>query len=64
MLYSIVQTAKANGLEPYSYLRQLFEQLLAMRPDDTDAIEALLPWQVAERQAAPAASKNPDHAAA
>lgn len=64
VLYSIVQTAKANGLEPYSYLRQLFEQLPAMRPDDTDAIAAVLPWRVAERQAAPAVSKNPDHAEA
>ncbi len=64
VLYSVVQTAKANALEPYSYLRQLFEQLPAIAPDDTDAIEALLPWRVAERQAAPAASKKPDHAAA
>ena len=56
VLYSIVQTAKANGLEPYSYLRQLFEKLPAMRQDDTDAIAAVLPWRVAERQAASAVS--------
>jgi len=27
-LYSLVETAKANGLEPYRYLRYLFERLL------------------------------------
>jgi transposase len=25
--YSLVETAKANGLEPYSYLRYIFEKL-------------------------------------
>ncbi len=60
VLYSIVQTAKANGLEPYSYLRQLCEQLPAITPEDTDAIETLLPWRVAES----ANDKNPGHTAA
>ena len=26
-LYSIVSTARANGLEPYEYMRRLFEEL-------------------------------------
>ena len=26
-LYSLIETAKANGLEPYWYLRELFEKL-------------------------------------
>ena len=51
VLYSIVCSAKANGLEPYRYLRELFEKLPAISPQDTDAIEALLPWRVAERAA-------------
>ena len=34
-LYSLIETAKANHLEPYQYLRQLFEKLpLAQTPDD------------------------------
>jgi transposase len=33
-LYGIVETAKANGLEPYHYLRFLFNRLLTMKPDD------------------------------
>ena len=44
-LYSIIETAKANGLEPYAYLRHIFEKLpQATTPAD---IEALLPWNVA-----------------
>ena len=33
-LYSIVESAKANSLEPYHYLRYLFNRLLTMEPDD------------------------------
>jgi len=34
-LYSLIETAKANGLEPYKYLRYLFEKLpFAMSEDD------------------------------
>lgn len=43
-LYSLVETAKANNLEPYKYLRHLFEKLpLAKELCD---YEALLPWNV------------------
>jgi transposase len=27
LIYSLIETAKANGLEPYGYLRFLFERL-------------------------------------
>lgn len=41
-LYSIVETAKAAGLEPYAYLRLIFEKLpQAVTLAD---VEALLPW--------------------
>ena len=44
-LYGIIETAKANGLEPYAYLRLLFEKLpQATTPAN---VEALLPWNVA-----------------
>jgi transposase len=44
-LYSIIETAKANGLEPFAYLRLIFAGL----PQATTLadIEALLPWNVA-----------------
>ncbi len=43
-LYSLVETAKANGIEPWAYLRHLFERLPAAT-DPTD-LEALLPHRV------------------
>jgi transposase len=44
-LYSTIETAKANGIEPYAYLAHIFERLpQAKTPAD---IEALLPWNVA-----------------
>jgi transposase len=43
-LYSIIETAKACGLEPYAYLKLIFEKLpQAETPAD---IAALLPWAV------------------
>jgi len=43
-LYSLVETAKANGLEPYAYLRHVLTWL--PRAKSLDDIEALLPWNV------------------
>jgi len=43
-LYSLVETAKVNGVEPYRYLVALFKKLpLAQTADD---YEALLPWNI------------------
>jgi transposase len=44
IIYSIVETAKANGLNPYYYLRYLFEQLPNMDMTDENALDKLLPW--------------------
>jgi transposase len=41
-LYSLVQTARANELEPYAYLRRLFTELPAAQT--LEQIEALLPF--------------------
>lgn len=40
-LYSLIETAKANGLEPYTYLRKIFTEL--PRATCIEQIEALLP---------------------
>ncbi len=45
-LYSLVESAKANGLEPYAYLRRLFEQLPHART--VADFEALLPCVLPE----------------
>ena len=44
-LYSLIETAKANGLDPYRYLCHVFNALPAA--DTVEKIEALLPWAVA-----------------
>jgi transposase len=41
-LYSLIETAKANGLEPYAYLRRVFTKLPAATT--VADIDALLPW--------------------
>jgi transposase len=43
-LYGLIETAKANGLEPYHYLRKVFKELPAAQ--SIEAIEALLPWNL------------------
>jgi len=50
LIYSLIETAKANGLEPYWYLKYLFEHLPeAMTEDD---FRALLPYNVDKKQLA------------
>lgn len=43
-LYSLVQTARANGLNTYAYLVHLFDRLPLATT--VEALEALLPWNV------------------
>jgi len=43
-LFSLVMTARANGVEPFEYLSEVFEQLPAATT--LEAIEALLPWSL------------------
>jgi transposase len=42
-LYSLIETAKANGLEPHAYLTRLFTKLPAAQ--SVEDIEALLPFK-------------------
>ena len=43
-LYSLVETAKANGVEPHAYLSRLFERLPYLR--SVEDYEAMLPWNL------------------
>ena len=45
-LYSLIETAKANGIEPYAYLKHLFTEL--PQASTVEDIEALLPIQSIE----------------
>jgi transposase len=47
-LYSLIETAKVNNLEPYAYLRYLFTAL--PKAETVEAIEALLPSTIKQDQ--------------
>jgi len=42
-LYSLIETAKANAVEPYSYLKRVFTEL--PKATTVEQIEKLLPWK-------------------
>jgi len=44
ILYSIVETAKANNIEPWHYFNHIFKEL--PNASTVEEIEALLPWNV------------------
>ena len=44
IIFSIVETAKENGLNPSAYLEYLFERLPGIDSNDKVAIDSLLPW--------------------
>jgi hypothetical protein len=46
VIYSIIESAKENGLNPYAYLNHLFEKLPNLDPLDNAALNQLLPWNV------------------
>jgi len=43
-LYSLIETAKANKIEPYRYLRHIFEQIPLLK--NAADLEALLPYRI------------------
>jgi len=43
-LYSLIETCKANAIDPYSYLVALFRALPLVRA--ADDYDALLPWRL------------------
>ena len=50
--FSIVETAKANGIEPYWYLRYIFEQMpVCLKAGRT--VDHLLPWNLSPEQIMP-----------
>jgi len=48
LLYSLIETAKMNSLEPYAYLRYILNKLpTAISLED---YEAMLPWNITPQQ--------------
>jgi transposase len=48
--YSLIETAKANGLEPYEYLKKVLTAL--PYAESVEEIEALLPWNIKKAESA------------
>lgn len=48
--YTMVETAKANGINPYAYLKHVFTEL--PKAKTVQDMEALLPWNVSAEQLA------------
>ena len=44
IIYSIVETAKENGLNPFDYLKFVFERIKTIDSTDPSTIDSLLPW--------------------
>jgi transposase len=42
--YSLVETAKENGLDPFLYLELLFERLPNIQAEEKQAFADLMPW--------------------
>ncbi len=49
-MYSLIESAKQNGMDPYLYLREIFEAAPYMK--SSDDWEALLPWNISAQNAA------------
>jgi len=47
ILYSLIETVKANKIEPYHYLRHVLENISSV--ESVNEIEALLAWHVSDK---------------
>ena len=45
IIYSLIETAKANGIEPYTYLSLILTDMQYMgRPFSNEELESFMPW--------------------
>ena len=45
IIYSLIETAKANGVEPYAYLTLVLTDMQYMdRPFSNEVLESFMPW--------------------
>ena len=47
-IYSLIETAKANALNPQNYLYQIFEKIPQLEEGDREGLESLLPWNIGD----------------
>ena len=48
MIFSLIQTALENNLDPYRYLTWLMDAAKDADRNDPEAVERLLPWNAPE----------------
>jgi hypothetical protein len=49
VIYSLIETAKENDLNPFTYLQYLFEQLPNVDIQEPEILKKYLPWSKALR---------------
>jgi transposase len=59
-IYSVIEIAKENGLNPYSYLTHLFEELPNRDLKDVEAVDDLMPWSAGPRNLCRGPIRRPD----
>ena len=47
IMFSLIQTAIENGLDPYKYLTWLLRTANTVDMDDIEVVQSLLPWNAA-----------------
>ena len=51
MIYSLIETAKANGIEPYAYLTFVLTDTQYMgKPFSNEELESFMPWSAVMKQ--------------
>ena len=56
VLYSLVETAKENGLDPAAWLAHLLREIPNLPAETDEALDALMPWKYAGATAAEGAT--------
>ena len=44
MIYSIIETSKANNLKPFEYMTYLLETLPNVEVKDQNVLDSIMPW--------------------
>ncbi len=47
-MFTLIETAKANGIEPFAFLQQVIASVATA--DTDEALDALMPWSMNQRQ--------------
>ena len=47
-MFSLIETARENDLDPYRYLTWVFQTAPNLNPQDLDTVQSLLPWNAPE----------------